>query len=252
MRRPGCVSLVCMLALFLTPRPADAHIWRWIEELSGPGPFGGITAEWRLKCWGEKELPKPVEGGLETTGLPVGVKFPCPRKAQEDEKSYAASANKYNTYSVNLETGWLVAKKKSNPIHYDDGQARSVYLFPIQAFLYYQPVLGVELGIGGGAFIYHHQDLYTFATPVIEPRIDVRPADFLLRKDRNKYGLWWGLLRGVTLRHGQVWFPRKITAQDFGGSASDRWSTNGELVPSFAIMLDFDPLMRKKVQPNAP
>ena len=51
MRRRTALSLVFLLSLILTPRPA--HAWLgWLDNLSGPGKFGGLLYEFRGVCFG--------------------------------------------------------------------------------------------------------------------------------------------------------------------------------------------------------
>lgn len=157
-----------------------------------------------------------------------------------------AKAGKYPHVSLDFEVGYLSTKPANNPIRYDDGQPRRVRLIPIEAILYWQPVLGVEIGAGGGAFIFSTSRA-TFATPVIEPmRVDIRPFDALLpkRKDRMS-GFWWRGLRSLGFRQSFVFLPREITAEDFGGGADNTFRERGEIIKSFEIVIDFFPIFRK-------
>ena len=239
-------AVVCVL---LMPLPAQAGIWRYIEELSGPGPFFGATVEFRALCWQNEEVyagaaardqPEP-EGRSHIAGRSlaalVGLKTQCLRNAQ---------AGTYPHISLNFESGYLQAKPANNPILYDDGQPRRVHLVPIEAIVYWQPVLGLEVGVGAGMFVFS-TSAGSFVAPVIEPmRVDIRPFDAFLpkRKDRMT-GFGWRVARSITFRQSFVMFPREMDAADFGGGAGNTFSERGEIIKSFEFVIDFAPLFRK-------
>ncbi len=57
MKRLALALVLCgLIQAIAAPTVADAGIWRWVEELSGPGPFKGATLEFRAKCWQNDDL----------------------------------------------------------------------------------------------------------------------------------------------------------------------------------------------------
>jgi hypothetical protein len=247
------LALALFLCLFVhalvAPTAADAGIWRWIEELSGPGPFKGATLEFRVKCWRSEDLfppekpePEKPEPVVRSLGVAGAIKTQC---------LSGARAGKYPRVSLNVEAGYLSTSPANNPILYDDDQPRRVTLYPIEAIVYWQPVLGLEIGAGGGVFIFSNPRA-TFATPIIEPmRVDIRPFDAFLPKRADRMsGFWWRSLRALGLRQSFVFLPKEIDAADFGGGAGNTFREKGEIIKSFEIVIDFFPIFRKL--PNSP
>src|SRR5688572_5255123 len=53
MRRLRTVVALVVLSLALTPVPADAYFWAWLDDWSGPR-FMGTELEWRVWCQSEQ------------------------------------------------------------------------------------------------------------------------------------------------------------------------------------------------------
>ena len=51
------VAFAVVLSLSLFPARADAYIWAWLDDLSGPR-FGGVIVEWRVYCRSESIAEK--------------------------------------------------------------------------------------------------------------------------------------------------------------------------------------------------
>jgi len=53
MRLRSLAALVALMTLVSVPAHAgEKSWWAWLEELSGPGYFGGPMASFPVKCWG--------------------------------------------------------------------------------------------------------------------------------------------------------------------------------------------------------
>jgi hypothetical protein len=50
MAKQRAMAIALALSAVLSPRPADAAIWEWLEQLSGPGPFWGLAVEIPVIC----------------------------------------------------------------------------------------------------------------------------------------------------------------------------------------------------------
>jgi hypothetical protein len=234
---------LCLAALGASPRPASANILRWIDELSGPGPFKGWVIEGRVVCWGappkpEPGAPKPTEAEEPVAG--IGGKLPClVRRIPENSR---------RRYSLNVEAGKLWAK--DNHLEYNrelTEDERRVKLTPVQVTFYWQPLRGLELGHGAGVFFFYGNDglFERFTRFVIEPlRVDLRPFDLAIRDPQSRDRLSSKLLRMITLRQSVVLLPKGFTAADFNATGSFR--TEREVLPSYSLLFDIEPLFTKR------
>ena len=123
-------------------------------------------------------------------------------------------------------------------------QGQPVDLVPIEAIFYWQPRLGVELGTGGGVFVFTSPDFRDFGVPVIEPlRVDVRPFDLAFHPGAT--GRFKNFLRMLTIRQAIVWLPKRIDAVRFGApSALNSFSERHEMLPSIDLVIDFGALKK--------
>jgi hypothetical protein len=228
-KRVALVLLLCgFVQAIVTPTAAEAGLWRWIEELSGPGPFIGGTAEFRVRCWVEVPLGSDVYDARTAGG--VSWKFPCPNKAEPGN---------YYRYSLNLEGGYLFSL--NNPISYqrDGGEAEGavVHLVPLEAFFYYQPRHGVEFGAGGGLYWFNSSQFASFGVPVLEVRADVRPFDMVL--NINDTSKWANFRRMLTARVGAVFLPKRIDGTRFGAPAYLALNEPHEVLFTWGVVLDY-------------
>jgi hypothetical protein len=237
MKRIASVIVACVVIQAVAAVPAHANIWRWISELSGPGPFWiGASAEFRVKCWPAPLPPSKTQGAEAAV---IGFKFPCPEEIK---------TNEYPRFTLTVEGGALYTPH--NPIRYVrngslvDGEG--VWLVPAQAMFYWQPVLGLELGTGGGVFVFEGSQFRAFGVPAIEPvRVDVRPWD--MARDPADVSRSTNILRMVTLRAGLVFLPTRITAVRFGGSEADNaLNEPHELLFSFGVVIDYGAWRKRK------
>jgi hypothetical protein len=226
MRRAASTIPLCILVLGCLPASAHAGIWRWIDELSGPGPYNGVQVEARVICF------VPVDGPEPTEKMLVG-KSPCLLVRE--------SPKRRSRVSINFEAGMLWAK--DNPIEYGaplDQDQKRVRLFPLQGMLYWEARRGIELGTGGGIFFFSnkHGLFDTFHRFVIEPyRVDVRPFDILINDQARRARIGWRLARTITLRQSMVFIPKGFDAADFGSSL-DPFESAREVLPSMSMVID--------------
>jgi hypothetical protein len=246
MKRFFVALAVAAVSPLVAPSSAQGGILRYLDELSGPGPFWGATAELRLGCWkGEEYYPGSSvfrtavapDTAAEKTARWLSIKTQC---------LTGLSHGKYPRVSFNVESGILWTHKSDNPILYDDGQKHRAYLVPIEAFVYWQPTLGLEVGAGGGMFIFWTSQGGD-ARPVIEPmRVDIRPFDAFVAKRKDRLTpRKWRFLRSLTFRQSLVFLPGKLDADTFGGGAGNTFKESNELLKSFEFVIDFAPFLRK-------
>jgi hypothetical protein len=210
-RRLACALLTCFAIEALSATPADANIWRWIEELSGPGGFWGVTVEYRVRCWVPTDIEHIDPDRVATAG--IGWKLPCPEKKH-------LPPHQYYRFSLNVESGFLWSV--DNPLQYQRGDSlvdgETVRLLPVEAFFAYQPRYGVEVAAGGGVFVFDSSQFAAFGYPVVEVRGDWRPFDMFL--DPYKVSTSRNVLRMITLRAGVAFLPKPVTAARFGAPAA--------------------------------
>jgi hypothetical protein len=247
-KRVTSALLFCALVQAAAPPSAHAGIWRWIEELSGPGPFGGPVLEVRAHCWDGKDLYPGV--ATATTDRTSGQKKADAVASFFTVKTHCLSGDvksgQFAKVSLNFEFGRLEADPSKNQLVYDDGQPRRVVLYPVEAMVYWQPALGLEVGAGGGVFVFS-TSRNTFARPVFEPmRLDIRPLDAFLPKSKK----WMDpkllrFLRSIAFRQSFLIFPKNMNARDFGASASNDFNESYDIVKSFELIFDCSALFRR-------
>jgi hypothetical protein len=229
MRRLIQVGVCCAIVSCVGAGAASAQVIRWIDKLSGPGPFIGFQVEGRVVCWGAPESDEEM----------VGVKLPCLIKRGPKDTPRRTS--------LNVEAGVFWARDNELPYNRDlDEDERRVMLTPLQVTFYWQPLRGLELGHGAGLFFfYSKRDLFDrFTRFALEPlRVDIRPFDLAMRDPARRDKLSARLLRMITLRQSIVILPKGVTAADFGALGSFR--TSREILPSYSLLLDIEPLFTK-------
>jgi hypothetical protein len=247
MRRLGFALMITMTISLLTPVPAHAFFWHWLDELSGPGPFNGKEFEFRLYCWHEPDDKADIkrEDVARTTTekamvlLPV-VTSPCLNNVPLNHKrtgSFSLTYTRQGTDSPNL------------TYDADQFKRRSVKLTTVRPTFWIRPARSVEVGAGVGFYTFSGDDFETFTTWTIEPLIfDVKP--FALVRDAFHHGKppEKGLPdthfdQILSLRVGLIFFPQEIKDTDFGAKANT-FSVSHEKLPSFSVLLDLEPLWR--------
>jgi hypothetical protein len=235
MRRAAIPFLLSALMSLTLPTLADAGIWRWIDELSGPGPWNGVQLEARVLCF----VPETEEETARWQRT-IGGKTPCLFVDESPERR--------SRVSINFEFGMLWAK--DNPIEYGealDQDQKRVRLFPMQGMLYWEARRGIELGTGGGIFFFSskHGLFDNFHRIVLEPmRVDVRPFDILIRDQGRRDKLHWKLARTLTFRQSMIFIPKGFDAADFG-SQVDPFDSPREVLPSMSMIVDLGAFFSK-------
>jgi hypothetical protein len=206
--------------LLALPARADAQgFWRWLEELSGPGPFKDINGlELPLACYGTRDLPK-AEGWF-----PPWV---C-----------LASPETHPTFTLSFD---LASGTGRNNLAYDpavfagepaDVNAR-LYGFGLT---YHAADRAVDVGVLVGRIRLGSLPVVDSVTRTrVEPRLVVRPLVFG-REGRDRYRASWLELRFVPLI-----LPKRFTGPDLG-STTDLGS-GAEVLMSYAVLINLAPLV---------
>lgn len=216
------LTLAALVGLFLATavRPADAGIFDWIDQLSGPGPFLGLSAEARVYCHPDGMGPRDSDSG-------GGVLLPClfglDKKKREDPN-----------YTLNFGAG--IAWALNNNLPYEDKSAnRTVRLISLEPSAWWVVSPSVSLGVGTGLFIFTGPSFDNFARWVIRPvQVEIKPM--AIRKRHSTMD------EVLTIRTGYVWIPQGFTAADFGATGPFR--TDREVLPTVTVLIDVKPLWR--------
>lgn len=222
MRRLAAVVLV-VFGLLALPTRADAQgFWRWLEELSGPGPFKDINGF---------ELPVTC---FETPNGSRGVEWLPPWRCLAD-----SGITPKVTLSFDLASG-----TGKNNLSYDpalftrepgDVSAR-LYGF---AVTYSVIPRAVDVGVLVGRIRLGSLPVVDSVTRTrLEPRLVVRPLVFGVSRDDEggRYRASWLELRLVPLI-----LPKRFTGADLGSTTD--LGTGAEFLMSYMVVINFVPLL---------
>lgn len=192
-RRVQLVSLVVPAALLMAAAPARANIWDYLEQLSGPGPFGG-------------------PGSIHLTGGCLGVA--TAKNAVERQEFTKTSWNllgipptsaiKPHTpcFFFDVNPG-LSAEKDTRFAQVD----ATLYDFGV-TFPVWRPL---EIGFGVGRMHFDSNGVSTTRTSVTVPRVVIKPLLFVPKLQGKKWpGFFKYYLSMVTIAG--------LAGQDFGVS----------------------------------
>jgi hypothetical protein len=233
----SCAMLLCFIAA-----PAHAQIWRYIYELSGPGPFRGLEFERRLLCFSVQSptaTPPPASPGRERAARALEILGPgCFFRPTPPDRVRRAS--------INLAFGLLDAKE--NNLRYANPSVdREVKLTSIEPSLWWRPTASVEVGTGGGMLWFSGPAFASFRRGFFEPvRIDVKPLALASALALRSHAEWTEFL---SLRAGLIVIPHGFRAEDFG-AVPGSFQTSREALRTFAIFVDLEPVARSLRTPR--
>jgi hypothetical protein len=228
MRRCPLTLLLCAVVLVFTPASAHAQFWQWIDELSGPGPLQGPVFEWKLTCFGDQPDPTPRGGRGEALAIlgPGCLTRPVPPRMRRG--------------SVNIAFGLLNADE--NPLRYANPQQdRNVDLTFLEPSIWWSPAIWVDTGVGGGIMWFSGAGFPSFRRVFFEPiRVNLKLLT-LLGRTRSEDPPEW--LDAFSVRASAIVIPRGFRAEDFG-AIPGTFQTSREVLRSFAVAADFEPIVR--------
>jgi hypothetical protein len=222
MRRLAAVVLVVFGLLALPTRAEAQGFWRWLEELSGPGPFHDINGfEIPLTCF---EAPSGRQGVellppwrcLADSGInpKVTLSFDIASGTGKNNLSYAPTA-------FTGEPGDVSARLYGFAVTYN--------LVP----------RAVDVGMLVGRLRLGSLPVVDSVTRTrLEPRLVVRPLVFGVNRDdeRGRYRASWLELRLVPLI-----LPKRFTGGDLGSTTD--LGTGAEILMSYMVVINVVPLL---------
>ena len=223
--------------LLLVPSVSEAQ-WRWLDKLSGPGPFVGVQGEIKLFCSyepGEQDQGEPRNLALLIPILSSPCVFPTKGERLPEKRNWA----------VGVATG--LAASFANDLSYEGNPSTServVINVPLELFadVALRPLNKGLSRLELGGFVGTH--LFFGASPL--PFVD--GTDVIPSTQKAVVGVRLSLrtftlygqkrtIGSVKVRSGVMFYPDGFTAEDFG--AQPGWSERGR-DPVFFITVAFD------------
>jgi hypothetical protein len=220
--KPARIAATLLVCLFGLSSVAHADFWDLIDELSGPGPFWGLSLDARVFCFGiDKSTPNATLG---TNADDIN------RVCLVNRARNSTLSNKRQVVTFNMMAG--VAWSKQNHLTYADGASHGVNLawFEPAVWVYPIPQVGVGTAVGLDRFISRDDNVFdAFNRGYVRPQVEISPFDFPKTHVSS--------LRRLTVRFSAQIIPRGFQAKDFGATAG--LNTDHEVLKSFAIVYDF-------------
>jgi hypothetical protein len=230
------------MVVLLAPASSEAWIWRFIDELSGPGKFVGAELDMRLLCFPPPKGQTPKDRGSSDAkargaGL-VGV-TPCIWPAEASKHEHRFSIN------LGVSASWAI----DNPLLYERPDAsRRVVLVSAAPSVRWRMFPALEVGAGISI------DAYDAAqTPVVWrwsvefPQAVFKPGA-LVQKWAPKPGEV-DLRQILGVEYVLIRTTRGFVAEDFG-AIPGTFSVGPEWRNSWAVVVDFAPFFRQGTKTN--
>jgi hypothetical protein len=187
--------------------------WRWIEQLSGPGPLKGPEFEVGLYCFSGSGSPALASQG------PF-----CDTDPEHDVKA-----------AVRLDVAWLWGK---NNLRYPAGVTvpENVRAFSWLAAVDVAAQPWLEIGAGLGSIRFSNTPADSFSKPAIEPiRVIWKPLAM-----KSGAADW---LEAFQIRYRGIVLPSGFTAEDFG-AVPGTFDAGAEFINSVSFVVNLANLLR--------
>jgi hypothetical protein len=218
MRRAIAVGLIGLGLTCLSARPASAQ-WAWfryIQQLSGPGPFDlqGVTVTFGCK----KEDKQPGERDTADPG-PAAYRYVFCDKAQGWEHVTRYMGVTFATGDGENNLVFPASREKLDRVD------ASIYL--VTGAFRLHP--GVDVGSSAGFMRFTATPDLVVSKFVIDPFIAVRPVGLFLDRDRpsNKVASFFG--QAIEVIGGVIIFPQGFRLTDFGAIGGPDWTGDPEM-----------------------
>ncbi|HSC27417.1 MAG TPA: hypothetical protein VLD67_09095 [Vicinamibacterales bacterium] len=227
-RRHVTASIVATVCVMFSATPASAQdgFWRWLERLSGPGPYHGWGVSVTPLCFGvvkkDRLAADPDRGGPVEPFLDIG----CGKASRNDFRAM-----------LRFEFAWLGAD--DNKLEYDGDRTRDE--LKTNAFSFIPAVdFGVtrwlEIGAGMGFIRFTGDAFDSFSKPAIQP-LRVRAKPLLFRRNLPTEQKLAYPLEFLQIEYVVTLIPDGFEAQDFG-AVPGTFSTGTEFLSSVSVVVD--------------
>jgi hypothetical protein len=210
------VFVIACLAGFVPV--AHAGILDWIDEMSGPGPFLGLTLEARIHCFGIDK-----NGSFGTLGSEVNKACLVNRL-----RNSPTSQRPLVTFNVTGEVAWSI----DNKLPYAPGNTAStrVWILAAEPSVWVLPIPQVAIGTSVGVNRFSGAAFDAFYRGYVRPAVEVKPFNF----PGGPSKAW---VRAVVVRASLMIMPTGVEAADFG--AIGPYKTSHEVLPTIGVGFDF-------------
>jgi hypothetical protein len=244
--------LPLLVVLTLVPGAVQAQGFvRWLGKLSGPGPFWGLGAEVRVKCFGVDRKSSRNEGdtifhsdetqtaqpaSLEAQRKVAGARLPCPNA------TFTPDLDRHATVYFNVSG----AIAENNPLDYqDDGpqdESTAVRMLKVGTSIDWTVHRTVDVGTGFGLIYFGGPRFDNFSRGYVQPvRVTLRPLLFSAKAPDTR---GWLLVSA----NGQILLGT-IDGADFGAPA-DPFRSHNEQDVELGVSVDVLRLVRMIGRPD--
>lgn len=213
-------SLIVVAVAAGSASPAQAFGWEWLEELSGPGPWIGVTYDQKLFCYFDTSA-----SDRSTEPLP-GMSGPCLESNLADGPR--DWRRRLLAAGIGAQAHWSINNDLPYPTRPADSQ-KSLNMFTLNAFVDAKVFPRIHAGGAIGATRFSGKPVDdAFWKPTLEARVSAKLTSASV-----------GRLRGsFDLRVGHRWFLGELTAADLGAQGAFREKDDGVWFAS--VIFDFN------------
>ena len=238
-KRAVVLFVVCLLA----PSAAQAQIGRgWLERLSGPGPFTGLTIEARFLCVTTPDAKERDAGSIETALEQPGGRLTFPKEGSAPVWVTGLGCHFLRNDQPRFEIGiqYSSLHSQDNVLNYSDRPGLSqgdlevdLTTFMVTADIRVNRVLDVGAAIGRAGFSSDSDLFPSFSRTMYQPmRLTTRPLA----------AFWPSAKAGLLLvQFDGTRFKGGFTAEDFG-AVPGTYREPGEMNWTWAVKIDFTTL----------
>jgi hypothetical protein len=259
MRRIGLTLLLSAMLPLLLPVHASAF-WRWLDELSGPGPFNGAEFDTRLYCFakvaprasndtqtGEQSYRYRDGDNVRTFALPGAISHCMFGKVDRTKRRYA---------SFNLPISYQRTHRTNLEFDEEPDLRRRVNVFSLRPAFWIRPARSVEVGAGFGYYRFWGTRFDGFNRVSVEPlQFDVKPVALirdLVHGSKPLLGIPDSQYdQIISLRTAFIVFPQGFSAEDFRARPGT-FNVDVDKLWTFSVMVDLEPIFRSRKEAKRP
>lgn len=212
--RTAAVALACLVGF---SSMAHAGFIDLIDEMSGPGPFLGLTLEARIHCFAIAK-----SGSLGTMGSEANQTCLSNRL-----RNTAANQRPLVTFNLMGELAWSLDNKL--PYAPSNTNSTRVWILAVEPSVWVLPIPQVAIGASVGVDRFAGASFDAFYRGYVRPAVEVKPFNF----PGGPSKAW---LRAVVVKASVEIMPTGVEAANFG--AIGPYKTTREVLPAIAVGFD--------------